>query len=909
MQPLHSKARNALLTLEQTMTIKNYLLLIVLLNVLALAAIQSSVSAQNTNVTGFEFRNLGAYRASAWVGELAVPLHPTNNHRNTWYVAPRAGGVWKTVNNGTTFKCITDDLGTTYIGDVQVADSNPDIVWVGTGDCFNARSSYYGNGIWKSTDGGETWTNMGLKKSAHIAEIIIHPTNPNIVWVAVMGNLYSENEERGVHVTQDGGRTWTKSLYIDAATGVIDIVLNPANPNILYAASYEKVRLPWTFEPGGEKSRIYKSSDGGRSWCLLCGKGFPDGPLGRIGIDVQHNNPNVLVAVVQNLNLKEGVDPNAPVPFDEFTDHSFDNLIGGECYRSFDAGCTWERLNDPSQVDVSGKAAYSFNKVSVAPDDPDKIFIIGTGMYYTLDGGKTWPRGREADRFKTNFGDNRTLWIDPQNSDHMFLGSDGGIYQTWDGGKSMMHYHHLPLGEIYMVEVDDQEPYNIYIGLQDHEIWKGPSNGWSGSIGVEDWVIVGMWDGMYCSVDHQDNRWLYTTTQFGSHLRVDQSTGERVRIAPRPPKEAPRYRYTWNTPIVLSPHDTKVVYTGGQVLLRSPDRGDSWEEISPDLTNNDKIKIAGTGHVMYCTITSIDESPMEQGVIWVGTDDGRVHLTRDGGKKWREFTAELEKIGMPHERWTARVTASKHAQGRAYVAKNGYRNDDMKPYLYCTENYGDEWVDISAGLPDFPINVVFEDFKNPNLLFVGNDIGVYYTLDRGGIWTQLKANIPPAVVRDLLVHPREGDLVVGTYGRGAWVGDITPLQQMNEEVAASKFHLFDIEPKPQMNRSQQASWGNYNIKGSNQLRTPNEPTGLEIWFRFKETSAGENAILTIEDANGKRVYKRNIEIQAGFGRVYWNTSRASPGKFKVSLDYDGDTQSKTAIIKDRWIWPVLNFKK
>ena len=864
--------------------------------------------AQASEGSGFEFRNLGAFRASAWVGELAVPLDPANKHCTTWYVAPRAGGVWKTVNNGTTFECISDDIGTTYIGDVEVAPSNPDIVWIGTGDNFNARSSYYGNGIWKSTDAGTTWKNMGLEKSSHIAEIIIHPSNPDIVWVAVMGNLFSENEERGVYLTEDGGKTWSQTLFVDAATGVIDMVLNPADPKVLYATSYQKVRLPWTFEPGGEKSRIYKSIDGGHTWKILQGKGLPKGPLGRIGIDLQHNHPDVLVAVVQNLNLKEGADPNAPVPFDEFTDHSFDNLVGGECYRSLDAGATWEKLNDPAKVDVSGKAGYSFNKISVDPDDPDKIFIIGAGMYYTLDGGKTWPRGRGADRFRTNFGDNRTLWIDPRDGDHMFLGSDGGIYQTWDGGKSMMHYHHLPLGEIYMVEVDDEEPYNIYIGLQDHEAWKGPSNNWSGSIGVEDWVIVGMWDGMYCRVDHQDNRWLYTTTQFGSHLRVDQKTGERVRIAPTPPQGAERYRYTWNTPLVLSPHDNKVLYTGGQKLLRSLDRGNTWKEISPDLTDNDKVKIAGTGHIMYCTIVSIDESPLEKGVIWVGTDDGRIHLTRDSGKSWTEFTADLEKVGMPHERWTARVVASRHQQGRAYIAKNGFRNDDMKPYLYATENAGEDWKDLSKGLPDYPINVVFEDHKNPDLLFVGNDIGVFYTLDRGKNWTQLKANLPPCVVRDLVVHPREGDLVIGTYGRGAWVGDISPLQQMNKDIAAKDFHLFDVESKPQMNRSQQAYWGNYNIKGSNQLRTPNEPTGLEIWYRFK-SSADEKARLEIRDSTGKVIYSRDLTAKKGLQKTYWNTARANPGDYKVSLTYQGKTLKRDAKVKPRWIWPVQNFRK
>lgn len=855
---------------------------------------------------GFEFRNLGAFRVSAWVGEMAIPVSMDDRHRNTFYLAPRAGGVWKTVNRGTTFECITDDLGTTYIGDVEVAPSDPDILWVGTGEDFNARSSYYGNGIWKSTDAGESWHNMGLHNSHHIAEIIIHPENPDIVWVAVMGRLYTENPERGVFKTTDGGKTWDKVLYIDKATGVIDIEINPQNPDILYACSYYKVRLPWTFEPGGEKSRIYKTTDGGSSWKVLTGGGLPDGSLGRIGIDLQYNNPDVVVAVIQNLNLKEGVDPEAPIPFDEFTDHSFDKLIGGEAYRSFDAGMTWERINDPEEIDVSGKAAYSFNKIAVDPDDPDKIFIIGAGMSYTLDGGETWPQGRNAKRFRTNFGDNRALWIDPRDGDHMFLGSDGGIYETWDGGESMMHYHNLPLGEIYMVEADMREPYNIYIGLQDHEVWKGPSNSWSGQIGIEDWVIVGMWDGMYCRVDPLDDRWIYFTSQFGAHHRVDQSSGERVQITPVPPEGAEPYRFTWNTPLVLSPHNSKTLYTGGQMLLRSEDRGDSWEEISPDLSYNDKVKIAGTGHVMYCTIVSIDESPKEKGLIWVGTDDGRIHMTGDGGKSWKEFTGDLEMTGMPHERWTARVVASKHRGGRAYIAKNGYRNDDPSPYLYVTDDYGKSWKDISSNLPAYAVNVIFEDHKNPNLLFAGNDFGVYYSINRGESWTRLKENLPPVVVRDLMVHKRDGDLIVGTYGRGAWITDITPLQQLNEQVLNEDFHLFDIEAKPQMNFSQQAFWGNYDIKGSNQLRTPNEPNGLEIWFMFNAV-ADKDATVSIYDTEDKEVFSSRINADKGIRKIYWNTISAEPGEYKVSLSCGGVTKTKTAVVKERWLWPVLNY--
>ncbi|MGM0464534.1 MAG: VPS10 domain-containing protein, partial [Bacteroidota bacterium] len=805
---------------------------------------------------GFEFRNLGAFRINAWVGEFAIPVNPGEKHKYTWYAAARAGGVWKTVNNGTTFECISDELGTNAIGDVELAPSDHDILWIGTGEDFNARSSYYGNGIWKSTDAGETWEHMGLEDSHHIAEIIIHPDNPDIVWVAVMGHLYSDNEQRGLFKTTDGGRTWEKKLYIDESTGIIDIAINSQDPDILYASAYDMERKPWTFEPGGERSRLYKSEDGGENWDMITGGGLPDGPLGRIGIDVQYGNPDVVVAVVQNLNPKPGEDPDEWKNSYPWPDQSMDNLIGGECYRSFDGGETWERLNDPAEVDVSGKAGYSFNKICVDPQDPDKIYIIGASMYVTLDGGDNWlGRGDPDSRFTSNFGDNRSLWIDPHDGRHMFLGSDGGCYQTWDGGRTTNHYYQIPLGEVYMVEVDNDEPYNIYFGLQDHESWKAPSNNWSGRIGVEDYVITGYSDGMYTRVDPEDNRWLYHTSQFGMHHRENQAMGERERIEPVAPEGEDPYRFTWNTPIMLSPHNSSILYAGAQKLLRSLDRGETWEEISPDLTTNDMEKIAGKGHVMYCTITSMDESTLKPGLIWVGTDDGKVHITRNHGADWEELTRNVKKAGLKKERWVARIIASKYDEATAYLAYNGYRNDDFRPYLYKTSDYGRTWEDISSNLPDYPINVVYEDTKNPDLLFVGNDNGVFYTLDGAETWKQMKANIPPVVVRDLLVHPRENDLVVGTYGRAVWLGDISPLQQFTDEVQDKDFHLFDIEPKPQMNYSQQARWGNYGMMGSNHLKTPNEENGLELWYYFKNDGWGK-AKLTVTDMDGEEVYTR-----------------------------------------------------
>ncbi len=865
------------------------------------------ISAQNESskkFDAFQYRNLGAFRISAWVGSLAVPENPGEKYKYTWYVGPRSGGIWKTINNGTTFECISNTFGTSSIGDFAVAPSNPEVIWAGTGEAFNARSSYYGNGIWKSTDAGATWQNMGLNDSHHIAKVVIHPSNPDVVWVASMGHLFSKNEERGVFKTIDGGKTWQKVLYVDNETGVTDMVINPSNPEILYAATYQKRRTAWTFDPGGENSRIYKSTNGGNSWKVMEG-GLPNGPLGRIGIDNQRSNPDILVAVVQNLNVKPGVDPNAPVPFDEFTDHSFDNLIGGEVYITKDAGENWKRINDPETNDVSGKAAYSFNRISIDPVDPDKIYIIGDAMHYTLDGGKTWPVGRGQELFQTNFGDNRIFWIDPKDPRHMMLGSDGGIYSSYDGGKTMNHYYQLPLGEVYNVEADNETPYNIYIGLQDHETWKAPSNGWSGEISPSDWVITGMWDGMYSKVDQKNNKYIYITTQFGSQQRVDQSKGERVSIAPKTNESEP-YRYTWTTPLAISPHNSAIIYTGAQKVLRSLNRGETWEEISPDLTDNDPNKIWGKGHIQYCTISTLDESPLKAGIIWAGTDDGHVQLTTDFGHTWSDLTPTLEKAGAPASMWVSKVFPSNHDSATAYISKCGFTDDIMDAQIYVTKDFGKTWKKITNGLPDSPVNVVIEDRKNPNLLFAGNDLGVYVSTDKGENWFPFKANMPNVVVRDLMIHPRENDLIVGTYGRAAWITDISPLQQITPEIEAKKMYLFDIEPKPQLNFSQQAYWGNYQMTGSNHLNSPNEPNGLEIWYWLGKDSKGVSKII-VEDETGKKVFEREIPQKEGISKMYWNTREAVPGKYKVTLQNGNLLQSKTGTVTEPWIWPVLNY--
>jgi len=869
----------------------------------AVCSLQSQVSPELFRE--FTYRNLGAYRTGAWVADIAVPENPDPANRYTFYVAFRAGGVWKTVNNGTTFNCITDTLGLTSIGVVEVSPSDPDRLWVGTGEAYNARSSYAGTGIYLSRDGGKTWLAKGLADSHHINRILIHPTNPDIVYVAVMGHLYTPNEERGVYKTTNGGDTWQKVLFINDKIGIIDLTMNRRNPEVLYAAAYEKYRTPWTFEPGGQGSRIYKTADGGKSWKIL-EKGLPAGELGRIGIDIHQGNPDILYAAIQNLNPDPDFDPKNTRTTSANIDATYDAQIGGEVYRSLDAGESWEKMSD-KKTDVSGKAAYSFNQLYANPINKDHVYIVGVSMFYSFDGGKTWPMGwRDRNRFQSNFGDVRCFWIDPADPKHMMLGSDGGIYSTWDGGLTMNHYYQFPTGEIYDVEADKSAPYNIYLGLQDHESWKGPSNSWSGSVGIEEWVITGEADGMYTKIDPENDRWLYYTGQFGLHNRVDQLLGSRVSIAPRPEKGEPPYRYAWTTPLELSPFNSATIYTGGQYLLKSINRGNTWEKISPDLTTNDPKKINGKGHMQYCTLTSISESPLKQGLIWVGTDDGRVHMTRNGGNTWEEFTEPLAKLGAPRLMYVSRVVASAFDAGTAYVTKTGFRDDVFKPFVFKTTDYGKTWFAITSGLPDAPVSVIAEDPANRMVLYLGSDKGVFISLNQGSTWFPLKGNMPPAPVTDLMVHPRERDLIVGTYGRGCWITDVSPLSEFTDTLLNHRFYLFDIQPKPQFNYSPRSRWGNYELTGDNDIRTPNEPNGLEVWYYIKETSERDEGSIQVTDINDKIISSSKLPNTSGLQRTFIRTERMKPGPYRVTLIYAKSRVTKNAVVLESPVWEVGN---
>jgi photosystem II stability/assembly factor-like uncharacterized protein len=845
---------------------------------------------------GFEFRNLGPFRAGSWVADIAVPDTPARSHAHTIYVALRYGGVWKTTNSGVTFEPIFDNQSTGSMGSIAVAPSDERIIWVGTGDASNVRVSMPGDGAYKSTDGGRTWQRMGLADTHRIARIVIHPTKPDVVWVAAMGRLWSPNEERGVFRTTDGGRTWTKVLYVNDRTGAIDLVIDRRNPDTLYAAMYEVQRYPWRLVEGGAGTAIHKTTDGGRTWARLAG-GLPAGPVGRIGLDLFQRDPRIVYAILENFT------PRPPTAAEADQDRTRgreprERTVGGEVYRTADGGRTWQKMNAATD-DLSSKAGYSFNQIRVDQQDHRRILVSTDSLASSEDGGRTWKGLEWRSRYlfrNVSVGDFRAMWIDPQDSNRMLMGSDGGLHVSYDGGLTNRHFANLRGGEFYAIAVDMEDPYHIYGGMQDHDSWRGPINGWSGQVGPEDWFTVGDNDGMYNAVDPTDSRWVYNTVQWGGHRRADMTLRTRTSIEPRRPAGAVPLRFNWTPPLRISPHNSQILFTGAQVLLRSLDRGDHWEEISPDLTTNDTEKISPPGStVQYCTITTIAESPLTAGVIWVGTDDGKVQVTRNHGATWTDATPAVAAAGGPPTYWVTRVLASSHAPGTAYVTKSGSRFDRPEPLVFRTTDFGATWTAIHANLPTYPVNVIVEDPVKADLLLVGTHAGVHVSRNGGGRWARLRANMPTVPVFDMLIHPREADLVVATYGRGLFVTHIGAVREMTDEVIASDLHLFAVRPRARRN---EGAWGNYRLSGDTHALTPNEPNGLVFEYLLREKASGKAAV-TVTDAAGLIVRTLEGDAAAGINRVAWNglddkRQPAAPGEYTVTIEVGGRKVSQRA---------------
>jgi photosystem II stability/assembly factor-like uncharacterized protein len=843
-----------------------------------------------TVLKGLNFRAIGPTQQSGRFVDFAVPA----GRPNTFYAASASGGLWKTENNGQSFEPLFDRENVFSIGDVAVAPSAPEVVWLGSGEANNSRSTYWGDGIYKSADGGRTWQNMGLKESHHIGRVVIHPTDPDIVYVAALGHLYSENPERGVFKTTDGGETWAKVLDVSVdgrAVGVVDLVMDPAAPDTLYAAAYDRFRRPWTYGLGGPGSGIHKTVDGGRTWTKLAG-GLPTGILGRIGLAVAPKDPKVVYAVIENAN-KPGM--SAEDRWAEIlAGKSSAGMIDGEVYRSDDAGATWAKVS-PDKQSVGGYPGYYYGQIIVDPNDTNVVYVLSVGVLASRDGGKTW-------KSPFNFGgDNHALWIDPRDSGHMLLGYDHGLGVTWDGGKNWYHPDFLPLAQFYAIDFDMSYPYRVAGGLQDNGSLMGPSTkvgggggyygrgGGAPPIRLEDWFTVGGGDGMYNVFDRAANGTLYNESQFGPLTRVNLVTGEAKPIAYQMVK--PETRWNWCAPILVSAHNSDVVYHCGNVVVMSTNRGETWTEISPDLTTRDAAKLpvdgkGGDGNIQYCTITTFDESPLLPGLLWAGTDDGKVWITRDNGKAWTELDDKIP--GQPGY-WVSRVAASPTDPGTAYVAYTGFRNDDFRPFLFKTTDYGATWTSLAGGLPAGPVNVVREDPKNPKLLFAGTDFGVYVSLDGGQRWDPMKGDMPTQPIHDLKIQPREADLIIATHGRGAYIVDIKALQELTPGVLAKDFHLFAVEPKVRWVGQDRRESSSSNFAGQS------EPAGLAISYLLRSKP---------KDAVKVRVYAGELLLQeipgsseAGLNTVQWNmtgrrertpeeikAAQASPRRFRGQTD-------------------------
>lgn len=804
---------------------------------------ETGVNLTESILNGIKWRCIGPANMGGRIDDFAV----VERNPHIIYVGTASGGVWKTTNNGVTWEPIFDDQSTSTIGDVTVAPSNPDIVWVGTGEPNNRQSSSWGNGVYKSTDGGTTWKNMGLHDTHHIGRIVIHPTNPDIVYVAGLGHLWGPNKERGLFKTDDGGKTWANTLFIDEDTGCVDVAIDLKSPNTLYAAAYQRRRRGWGFNGGGPGSGLYKTTDGGETWVRLT-NGLPSGIIGRIGIYIYHSSPNIVYAVVEHKQ--------------------------GGVFRSEDKGLTWKKMSS-----TNPRPMY-YSKIRIDPNNDQRIWVLGASMYVSEDGGKTF----RTDYVRRIHGDHHAMWINPSNSNHMIVGSDGGIYFSYDRGKTWDFVNSLPLGQFYEIGFDMRKPYYIYGGLQDNGSWGGPSATWyRQGITNDEWIRIGGGDGFYTQVDPTDHTIIYAESQNGNLFRFDLKTGESKSIKPEPVDEKELYRFNWNSPILISPHDPKTIYYGGNKLFISKDRGETWEATIDLTTQQDREKLPlmgilpdkntlsrDDGIAFYGDILTISESSLKEGLLYVGTDDGNLQVSHDGGKTWRNVINKVP--GVPKNTYVSRVVASRFDEGRAYATFDGHRNDDFKPYVFMTSDYGESWKNISSNLPlGSTVNVIREHPRNPDLLFVGTERGAYLSIDKGRRWTRFKSNFPIVPVDDIAIHPRENDLIFGTHGRSIWIlDDIAPLEQLSEKVLTSPCYLFDILPAIIFN-----PFYHKGSLGHKVFVAPNPPFGAIISYFLKE-KAKEDVKIIIQDSEGRQIRELKGSKEEGINRITWDLRYEPP---------------------------------
>ena len=817
----------------------------------------NAASYDSSMLQEFAWRPIGPAVTSGRVVDLAVADGPDwEGRRGTLlYAAAASGGVWKSINAGTTWEPVFDKQSTASIGDIALAPSNPEIVWVGTGEANNQRSSSWGDGVYKSENGGRTWTNMGLKTSQHVGRIVINPTNPNIVYVAAVGPLWADGGERGLYKTVNGGKTWKAVLTISPHTGVTDVIMDPTDPNIMYAAAFQRQRKAYSFVGGGPESGIYKSIDAGDTWTKVT-EGLPTGDIGRIGLDVSRSQPRTIYATLET---------KTP-----------------EVYRSDDYGASRKKTGTYFEY------PWYMSQIRVDPKDPDRVYLLGVPIFVSEDGGATSHAIAQSAHV-----DYHAMWIDPGDPDHFIVGNDGGVYITHDRGHTMDFVSNLPIAQYYAIDLDNRLPfYYVYGGLQDNNSWAGPSQTRNEQgITSSDWYVTVGGDGFYSAVDPTDPNVVYAESQNGGIIRYDVKTGEQKSIQPHPKYGAENLRWNWSVPIVVSPHDHNTVYFGAQYLFKSPYRGDSWEQLGGDLTRHldrDKLPLMGktwpetavarhAGTADFGNISTIDESPMKKGLIYVGTDDGLIQVTQDGGTTW----TRIDKFpGVPDMTYVSRVVASSHNEGTVYATFDGHRSNDFKAYVLRSNDYGKTWTSISSNLPMSSVQVIREHPRAGNLLFIGNEVGAFYSGNGGGSWSRLQYNLPTVAVHDIKIHPRENDLVIGTHGRGIFIiDDITPLERLADADRAGKFYLFPVKPATLFNLNSSIPGGlrGAGALGERSFSAPNPPFGSTLTYYVKDSvPKGRTLTLTIFDSTGKRIRDLTVNPKIGMHRATWDLRLAAP---------------------------------
>ncbi|HEX5473512.1 MAG TPA: hypothetical protein VFX12_02525 [Vicinamibacterales bacterium] len=960
-------------------------------------------------LAAFHFRAIGPASMGGRIDDIAV----SESNPNVIYVGYAVGGVFKSENNGTTFEPVFQTGEVASIGDIAIHPTNPDIVYVGTGEPNNRQTSSFGYGIYKTTDGGKTFKNMGLKETQTIARIVIDPKHPDTVYVASPGHLFGPGPDRGIYKTTDGGQTWTKIEFIDNDTGFTDIALDPRNSSVIYAASYQRRRTSCCFNGGGPGSGLWKSANAGRSWTKITGAGLPPGTYGRIALDVSRSKPGVVYAQIEAgaSNTPEKVEPApaqpaatpertppgastvpppAPTPagraraaqpppppagqrFDWCNNggptHGFVTGRGGEAppenavaptldpakggvLRSNDSGKSWTLVSN-----CDARPMY-FSQLRVDPSNDQVVYVAGLPVAKSLDGGHTFTTlDRAGGLGEPGHVDQHAIWVDPRNPNHLMIGNDGGLDVTYDQGKNWDYVNIMPTALAYVVTADMRHPYYVYIGLQDNGSWGGPSavRG-RGGIMNSDWFGIGGGDGFYTAVDPTDYHIVYSESQDGNTNRYDLRLGRGTSIKPRDAFKPTRgggfgrggnqtpnvlnmktsteeFRFNWNTPVVLSPHNPSIVWLGGNRLFKSYDRGDTWVA-SEDLTkqvDRSKVTVMGVpgdrtqlskndGLEAYSTIISISESPVMPGIVWAGTDDGNLQVSRDGGSTFTNVAKNLPGLPPDNFYWISRIDASHFDPATAYVAVDGHRSDDLKPYIFVTHDYGQTFQSITGNLPSYGnVQVIREDPKNKSLLYVGTEFGLYISLNGGQSWQKFMTDYPTVRTDDILVHPRDNDLIVATHGRSIYIlDDITPLQQLTPQVQAEDAHLFDVRPGVAWLNDQEHG---QQVGGQKVFVGENAPRGTAISYFLKSAASGDVKI-TIADATGKVIRNLDGTKTAGINRVMWDLTPnpppgrggrggggffrfsppVEPGTYIVTLEVNGKKLTKPVqVLEDRWL--------